>query len=61
MFVTNLSYSNNLDTPPIAMEIDIKPGGDGDAGSDDSPAGILYYSLFRCENNIVLCCTVFII
>lgn len=31
------------DPPPVAMEIDIKPGGDADAGSDDSPAGILFF------------------
>lgn len=33
------------DPPPVAMEIDIKPGGDADAGSDDSPAGIIFFSL----------------
>ena len=31
------------DPPPVAMEIDIKPGGDADAGSDDSPAGIVFF------------------
>lgn len=32
------------DPPPVAMEIDIKPDADADAGSDDSPAGIIFFS-----------------
>lgn len=34
------------DPPPVAMEIDIKPGGDADAGSDDSPAGIIFFYFY---------------